>query len=269
MITDVVQRWRAGRASYELKGAPINTRLYEVAAIDGDGADNTAKSFVAAHHYSRSMGAARERIGLYRGGELVGCAVFSHPPTDGVLSRLPCSKPEAVELGRLVLLHGVEANGETWFIARAFEILRRRGYAGVISFADPVPRSALGGEVVFPGHIGWIYQASSAVFAGRATARTKRLLPDGRVFDERARSKIRQRHTGWRYAVDLLVAAGAAPPEQTATAGDLHAWLRRELPGCTRPLKHAGNFRYLFGLTPAVKKRLPVSLPYPKVTVPR
>ena len=62
------------------------------------------------------------------------------------------------------------------------------------------------------------------------------------------------------------IEAGAAAPERTGTAADLHAWLRAELPRVTRPLKHTGNFRYLFGLTSAVRKRLPKGLPYPKFT---
>lgn len=155
-------------------------------------------------------------------------------------------------------------------VARAFAELRRRGYAGIVSFADPVPRTTVGGEVIFPGHIGRIYQASNAVFTGRASPRTKRLLPDGRVFDERAWSKIRARHTGWRYAVDQLVAAGAVPPMRTATAADLCTWLKAELPRCTRPFRHRGNYRYLFGLHPAVRHKLQqVAQPYPKFTMPR
>lgn len=268
MLTDVVQRWRGGRANYELAGAPINTRLYEVAPIDGDGADVRARAFVREHHYAKSMGAARERIGLYRAGEMVGIAVFTHPSQDKVLARLPCDREAAVELGRLVLLQGVEANGESWFIARAFDELRSRGYEGIVSHADPVPRTTITGEVVMPGHIGRIYQATNAVYTGLATARTLRLLPDGIVFNERARSKIRGRETGWRAAVDVLVEAGAAAPERTGTAADLHAWLRAELPRVTRPLKHTGNFRYLFGLTSAVRKRLPKGLPYPKFIRP-
>lgn len=268
MITDVVQRWRGGRANYELAGAPINTRLYEVAAIDGKGADNTARAFVEAHHYSRSMGAARERIGLYRAGELVGIAVFTHPSQDKVLARLPCDREAAVELGRLVLLQGVEANGESWFIARAFDELRGRGYEGIVSHADPVPRTNLAGEVVMPGHIGTIYKATNAVYTGLATGRTLRLLPDGRVFNNRTASKIRGRERGWRAAVDDLVSHGAAPPTSTGTAADLHEWLLRELPPLTRKLKHGGNHRYLFGLTSAVRKRLPKGLPYPKFIRP-
>jgi hypothetical protein len=264
VITTLSQRWRGGRASYRPAAECIDPFSYEVAPIDGHGADRTARAFVEAHHYSRSMPAARERVGLYRGGDLVGVAVFSHPASDKVLSWLPCPKAEAVELGRFVLLDDVEHNGETWFLARAFELLRQRGYSGVISFADPVRRATVEGAPVFPGHIGTIYQAANAVFAGEATMRTLRLLPDGRVFSERARSKIRQRERGWQYAVEQLLAAGAPAPTDTSTAEALHAWLLRELPRCTRGLLHPGNYRYLFGLTPAVKRHLPKSRPYPK-----
>ncbi len=265
MLVDAVQRWRGGRASYRPAGEVIDPRRYEVAPIDGRGADNIARAFVEAHHYSGSMGAARERIGLYRGGALVGIAVFTHPAQDKVLACLPCPKAEAVELGRLVLLDDVPANGESWFIARAFAELRSRGYAGVVSFADPVPRTSISGEVVFPGHLGTIYQASNAVYAGLGTARTIRVLPDGRTFNERALSKIRSRERGWQYAVDKLMDRGAPTPLRSDTAEDLRAWLRIALTAVTRKLKHTGNLRYLFGLTPAVRRRLPASMPYPKL----
>jgi hypothetical protein len=266
VITDVSQRWRSRQASYRPASEPIDTRAYEVAPIDGAGADNIARDFIVAHHYSGSMPAARERIGLYRGGALVGVIVFSHPAQDKVLACLPVPKAEAVELGRLVLLDDVPANGESWFIARAFEVMRARGYTGIVSFADPVARSSVAGEVVKPGHVGLIYQATNALYAGLATARTLRLLPDGCVFSERTRSKIRGRERGWQHAVEQLVAAGAAPPEHTREAADLHAWVTRELPRVTRPLKHGGNHRYLFPLTPQVRRCLYGPwLPYPKV----
>lgn len=268
MITDVSQRWRGGRASYRPKGEPIDTRAYEVAPIDGEGADNIARDFIEREHYSGSMPAARERVGLYRAGSLVGVIVFSHPAQDKVLACLPVPKAEAVELGRLVLLDDVPANGESWFIARAFEIMRTRHYTGVVSFADPVERLSIDGAVVKPGHIGLIYQATNALYAGLATARTLRLLPSGRVFSDRTRSKIRGRERGWQHAVEQLVAAGARSPDRTDLAADLHEWLKLELPRVTRPLKHDGNHRYLFPLTPACRRHLYGPwLPYPKVNV--
>lgn len=264
MLTSVAQRWRGGRAVYRPAGTVINPRRYEVAPIAGDA---EAREFVTRHHYSGSYPAARERVGLYRGGALVGVAVFSVPVQGKVLDALPCPRAFAVELGRLVLLDDVEANGESWFIARAFDHLRRRGFAGVISFADPEPRRAADGRLIFPGHIGGIYQATNAIYAGRSTPRTLRLLPSGTVVSARTLQKIRARDRGWRYGVDQLVAAGAAPP----AGSDLRAWLAAELPRITRTMQHRGCHRYLFGLHPAVRRKLTGQphLPYPKLEIPR
>lgn len=282
MITDSVQRWRNRLALFAAaEREPIDPSAYEVAPIDGAGADKIAGEFVRTHHYSASYPAARERIGLYRrpgawaigGGELVGVAVFSVPAQPKALDALPCDRDESVELGRLVLLDGVEANGESWFIARAFEILRARGYAGVLSFADPVPRRSAAGEIVFPGHLGTIYQATNAIYTGRATPRTLRLLPDGRVFSARSISKVRASERGWRYSVELLVEAGAPPPADLSAQG-LRTWLGQAVAAVTRPLRHGGNHRYLWALDKAAARALPKHLeaqrlkvqPYPKIT---
>lgn len=262
MIVDGCQRWRDRRDSYRPKGEPFDPRSHEVAAIPDD---TTAKSFVVRMHYSGSYPAARERFGLYERGALVGVAVFSVPAHPRVLDVLPGSDALAkVELGRFVLLDRVRANGESWFLARCFEQLRRRGYTGVVSFSDPHPRSAADGRLVFPGHVGCIYQATNAVFAGRATARSLRLLPDGSVLNDRALQKVRAREQGWRYVVESLMKAGAPPPSDLA---DLRPWLRTALAATTRLSRHPGNYRYMFGLTPAVRKRLPASLPYPKLAL--
>jgi hypothetical protein len=54
--------------------------------------------------------------------------------------------------------------------------------------ADPVPRRTASGVLVTPGHVGTIYAATNAVYAGRATARTVKLLPDGTVFHSGVRA---------------------------------------------------------------------------------
>lgn len=257
MITSLVQRWRGGRASYRPVGEPIRTRDYEIAKMLGD---TQAKQFVLEHHYSSSYPAARFRFGLYRNDLLVGLAVFSQPLCNAVLLPLGVDVESSVELGRFVLLDDVPANGESWFLARTFECIRREGIAGVVSFSDPIARSSQSGDAVFPGHIGTIYQATNAIYAGRSTARTLRLLPNGAVFSARAAQKIRKQERGWSYAADQLIAAGAP-----SIAGDPREWLRTWLPRTTRPLRHPGNHRYLFGLTRAAKKRLPAPLPYPKM----
>ena len=101
----------------------------------------------------------------------MGIAVFSTPARAEVTTNWMRGEPtEHVELGRFVLLDHVRANAESWMIARCFDWLRREGITGVVSFSDPAPR-VVEGRRVFGGHIGTIYQASNAVYAGRSRAR--------------------------------------------------------------------------------------------------
>lgn len=134
----------------------------------------------------------------------------------------------------------------------------------MLSFSDPVPRTAASGDVVFRGHLGTIYQAHNAVYLGRATRRTIRLLPDGRVLSARTISKVRARERGWRYAAAQLEAHGAAP---LGASEDARAWLAEWVPRLTRKLPHDGNHKYAWGLDRATRRALPGSLAYPKVSV--
>lgn len=255
MITSVVQRWRDRRDSYRPVGETIQTSRYEVASIADD---TTPRSFIEQHHYSGTYPAARRRYGLYRAEGLVGVAVFSQPVNNLTLAVLGC--PGAgIELGRFVLLDEVPANGETWFLARCFELLHSDGLEGVVSFADPVARTSVDGATVFAGHIGTIYQAFNAVYVGRGSANTIKMLPNGRVLSPRAIQKIRAGEQGWRYAVAQLEAAGAEP-----LTGDRRAWLATWLPRVTRSLRHPGNHKYAWRLSKRGRRALPASLPYPK-----
>lgn len=256
-------RWR-DRAGLVPRPGAIDPAAHDVAAVPDD---RTAAGFVARHHYSGTYPAARFRFGLYRRGVLAGVAVFSHPVNDRVLTAtfpgVPAS--DAAELGRFVLLDEVEANGETWFLGRCFELLRRGGLYGVVSFSDPVPRVALDGRVVTPGHVGVIYQAHNARYLGRGTARTLRLLPDGTVFHDRAAQKVRRREQGWAGAAARLAAFGADP-----VWPDAAAWLAHWLARLTRPLRHPGNHRYAWVL-PRKPRRAFMAGPaadYPKAVHP-
>jgi len=259
MLIDVVQRWGDRRSSYRPAGEPIRTAEFEVERIAGDG---VAKAFVLEHHYSASYPAARERFGLFRAGLLVGVAVFSVPAQPKALDVLPGDRNESVELGRFVLLDDVPANGESWFLARCFEHLRRLGYTGVVSFSDPVARSDAGGLVTFPGHVGTIYQATNAVYLGRTKAERRRLLPDGTVIHGRTLAKIRKRDKGWRYSAAKLEANGAAT---LAEHNDAEAWLALWLPMLTRSFAHSGNHKYAWALRPRDRRHLPVGQAYPKI----
>jgi hypothetical protein len=127
-----------------------------------------------------------------------------------------CSAIDAVELGRFVRLDNVPANGETWFLARCFEQLKREDLVGVVSFSDPVPRRTREGTIVHPGHIGTIYRAFNGCYLGLGVRRTLLLLPDGSVLNVRTVQKIRRMERGWKYAAALLERFGA-----DAISGDL------------------------------------------------
>jgi hypothetical protein len=262
MITVSNQRWRDQRDSYRPKGETINTRAYEVAYMAGD---KEAKAFVLRHHYSASFPAARFRYGLYRGGRLAGVAVFSVPAQPRCLDVAPGERGQKVELGRFVLLDNVEANGESWFIARCFDQLRAAGLTGVVSFSDPSRRTNAQGDAVFGGHVGTIYQATNATYLGTSKAETRRLLPDGTVIHGRALTKIRHRRQGHRYAAAQLERFGAEPLRDS---DDAVAWTARWVGELTRPLRHPGNHKYVWALHKRDRRHLPAGLPYPKMGVP-
>lgn len=257
MITRLCQRWRERRGLYRPAGEPISTRAYEVAVMP---TDREPRAFVERHHYSGSYVAARFRVGLYRRDALVGVAVLSQPSSQAALrAALPWPGLEACELGRFVLLDDVPANGESWFLARCFELARGAGFQALVAHSDPEPRHRRSGEVVFAGHVGTIYQASNARYTGRTPARTWRLFADGTVFSARAWSKLRARDRGYRYVTELLVQHGAPAPD-----GDWERWVQRAVAVATTPYRHRGTHRYVWMLDRRHARRLPAGLAYPK-----
>lgn len=251
------QRWREHRSSYRPPQEVICTRDYEISLIPGD---SEPKAFIKTHHYLGSYPAARFRFGLFRHGQLCGVAVFSRPTSDLALTNVFDRDPMlCVDLGRFVLLDEVPGNGETFFLGRCFDLLRREGLAGVVSFSDPSPRRTEAGEIIHRGHIGTIYQAFNGVYLGRSSPRMVRLLPDGSLFHDRNVQKIRKRQQGWRYASQLLQRFGAEP-----LTGDPSTWLDEWLPIITRRLWHPGNHKYAWALDKRLRRGMPKSLPYPK-----
>lgn len=216
-----------------------------------------ARAFVEAHHYSGSFPAARLSVGLYRAWgvlrSLVGVAVFSVPmQPNAIRAHLGLAPALGIELGRFVLLDEIPGNAETWFLARALRLLRAElaEVEGVLSYSDPMPRNTAQGELVTPGHVGVIYQASNARYLGTSSPRRLLLGPDGRALSERSLSKIRLGERGDGAAADRLVALGLPP---RALGEDGRAWLSRALEearaaGLVRELRHPGNHTYTFSL---------------------
>ena len=254
------QRWRHGNTSWRPAGEVIQTSRYEVALIEGD-AD--AKSFVQRHHYSGTYPAARVRMGLYRGADLVGVAVFSVPANNRVI---PAYFPgfeagEGVELGRFVLLDDVPGNGETWFLARGFELLKRAKpeLRGVLSYSDPVPRRDESGAVILPGHVGTIYQAHNARYMGRSCSRTQLIDRQGRIMSARALSKVRLRESGFDYALAQVIEATGIKPKRGEC---MSAYVTRATAQLRR-VRHPGNHAYIWSLDRRVRLEANHDL-YPK-----
>jgi len=248
----ICQRWRHGRDSYRPAGEPFDPNRYAVEPIDF----SAARRFVTAHHYSGTMPASRLEIGLLHKASavaseaLAGVVVFSVPVQENAVPAwLGGLSPRlGIEIGRLVLLDAVPANGESWFLGRAFRLLRR-GLAeveGVLSYCDPLERRDAAGRVVKRGHIGTVYRAHNGRYVGRSSARTMVLAPDGRAVSERALSKIRLDEQGAGYAMRQLAVLGAPPPLPHETGA---AYVARALAdGGFRKLRHPGNHVFTWRL---------------------
>lgn len=266
------QRWRNGRDGYRPAGEVIDVSRYAVAPVE----EVTAKAFVERHHYSGSYPAARHRVGLFRKrpyhqDELVGVAVFSVPMNNAVIRAYTgLSAEQGCELGRFVLLDDVEANGETWFLARALRSLvqAKPKVRGVVSYSDPMPRHTATGEVVLRGHVGTIYAASNAAYLGRSRPRTLLLTPSGTVLNERTLSKIRLAERGQEYAYEQLRRLGA-PARREGESGAAYVARVASMPGMRR-VRHRGNHVYAFAVgndhaTRDVKERISsCTAAYPK-----
>lgn len=256
------QRWVERNGVWVPERHVCDVKKLEVAVIPDD---TTAKDFVLAHHYSGSYPAARLRVGLYEAGELVGVAVYSTPSNQSVI---PCwaDRPaeEGVELGRFVLLDRVGFNAESWFWSRARRMVRRHlPEVGVIlAYSDPIARETLDGEVVLPGHVGTIYQATNGAYLGRATARTLYLDVWGRVVSPRSISKILGGERGEAYATAQLEEATRTTRRDGESKRQWVERAKRQL----RKVRHTGNHVYLWGVTK--RDAVPASKTYPKQVDP-
>jgi hypothetical protein len=88
------------------------------------------------------------------------------------------------------------------------------------------------------------------------------LLPDGRVFSDRAAQKIRNSERGWKYAAAQLEAFGATAVPTDAS--ERTEWLNTSLQSLATRVRHKGNHKYAWPLNVAIHRQLPASLPYPK-----
>jgi hypothetical protein len=88
-------------------------------------------------------------------------------------------------------------------------------------------------------------------------------LPDGSCYSNRSSSKVAQGDIGRRYAAAQLERWGA---DRLRDDEDALVWLRRWRDRLTRPLRHAGNHRYLWCLD---RRRRREVLSVPRKPYPR
>jgi hypothetical protein len=239
-----------------------------------------ARAFVVQHHYSRAWCAPKLCYGLFdlagQVPRLVGAAVLSIPVKSVITRAFPTLTAfyESVDLGKFVLLDEVPANGESWFLTEVFRLAAKAGIRGIVSFADPVARTTLAtedtpSETLFGGHIGEVYGLamgsqngrSGFGYTGRSDRSYKILMPDGRVFNEQARSKLLNRRVGWEYAARFLAGYGARPLRDGENP---RTWLPEALDAAhARRLEHGGQHRYLrvIGTTKPARAAVRIGLP--------
>jgi hypothetical protein len=264
--SDWCQRWTERQHSWRHRSeGGFDASRYAVEPV----VESVAKGYVERHHYSASYPASKLRFGLFdrEQAALVGVAVLSIPSQAKVLTAaFPHLEPyaESLELGRLVLADSVPANAESWMLTRVFALAADCGIRGIVSFSDPVARTASDGRVVMPGHVG-IYQSCNAQYTGRGTARTLTLLPDGTVLSPRSMQKVRAGERGQEYVERQLVALGA--PEMS---GDRSRWMRDALRTIgARTLRHPGNHRFVFKLGRDRREQRSVLCPLPRLAYPK
>lgn len=213
--------------------------------------DKEARAFIEQHHYLHSYPATRFRFRLKRRGETVGMAIFSVPVRSEVLTKhLPFAVQECVELGRLFLLDSVERNGESWFLARCFHLLRQKGIRGVVAFADPGAH-----------HLGIIYQALNGVYVGQGKSSILLRRPDGKALHSRTVQRVRQQKYGWRSTVATLSRLGLP---WYRDGDDPSAWIALWTLANATKEKQPGKHKYLWALQKRDRRLLPPGLPYPK-----
>lgn len=264
------QRWRDRRGTFVPSASVIDPKDY---AVDVISSEKVAAPFLAAHHYIGTLPLRLLSCGLYRNGrgghsELVGVATFSQPVNNASIPLRTglAGHNQACDLGRLVLVDDVPGNGETWFVSRAFKLLRaeRPEIESVIAYSDPMLRRGADGKMVLPGHVGHVYACLGATSTGRTQPRKRFVMPNGAILSDRAISKISNGETGEEYAIGQAVAGGCPTPEKGEKGSAYIARLKKEK--WLSPEHHPGCHAYTFALTRKARKAMsgvPIS-PAPK-----
>ena len=127
--------------------------MYEIKEIPA----RDARELVKKYHYSGKVVAnSKIHLGVFKGGELVGCLQFGYP-TNGVktLSKLS-DNVNAMELNRMVMIDSEPKNSESMAISKCLKWIKKNtDIEWILSFSDGKQ-----------GNVGYIYQASNWRYLG-------------------------------------------------------------------------------------------------------
>jgi hypothetical protein len=135
------------------------------------------KSFVEAHHYSRSVKGITSSFcfRVMDGNQMVGAAIFGRPAMkDQITKYSENGKFSLIELRRFVMLDDAPRNSESRVLGYLIRCLAKEGVERILSYSDPSQ-----------GHIGVIYKAVGFEFIGR-TPDTKVIWWKGRHYSHRS-----------------------------------------------------------------------------------
>jgi hypothetical protein len=188
-----------------------------------------AKVLIVQYHYLHSLpGGTCLAFGVFLGNRLLGALTLGVGPLNAY-SLVDGARPEdCLVLTRLWLSDELPSNSESRVLGVVLRSLRRHTRVKfLVSYADPAQ-----------GHLGFIYQASNWLYAGRSQATPLYDLGDGRA----------------RHSRSLSHAYGTHSVEHFARHG---------VP--VKLVPQAAKHRYVHFLDPGWRRRLAVPvLPYPK-----
>ncbi len=266
----ITQRWHDRHDSYRSTAERFEPSEWRVDAMTGSGGGEylkglsvrrgtweAGKDFIVNNHYAASFPQMRVMVGLYRArdGMLSGVATYGNAKANQAKKYGDVGLDEILELNRFVLFDSVPGNAETWFLARATNLAREvhaaRGFQlkVLLSFSDPIARRNAAGALTMPGHIGNIYQAYNAMFAGWSSSKILHLDARGVAPDPRMLSKIRSLdgsgEVGGPTAAVRFVEDHGAPPRKPRES--YAHWVDRSLASdAFRRFEHSGNLTYLW-----------------------
>jgi len=153
--------------------APRNVSLFDVDDVTefGPVRDMTVTrvsafdvdEFCRRWHYTKHMGAATWRYGLWDGITLVGVVAYNIPTMDVCAAMFgPDLWDWVAHMGRLVCAEDAPRNVESRLIAESLRLLKQD---------RPVVRAVVTYAASGAGHIGYVYQATNALYLGLAASR--------------------------------------------------------------------------------------------------